>query len=748
MNLVKWFRKNNMKVMAVVIIIIMFGFIGGEFFRQLSYRRSGLHKAIAYFGQDGKITQYDIGTARQELQILESLRAEQILRSIPVPPFPQSRDFRALLLAELLFTDKAASPGMVSHIKRIIMVNNFRISDKQINDIYERSMPSDIYWLLLKKEADLAGIRAVKDNAGRILGSVMPQLFPGQTYSQGITTMVNRLGVSEDKILATFAELLSILEYAKAVCSNEAFTMQQIRHDVIIQAETVDVEFVRFDSSVFAEAEYQPTEQEISAHFNKYKQFFAGSVSEENPYGFGYKLPDRVRLEYIVLKLDDVAEIITPPAQEEVEEYYQKYREQFVEQIPSDPNDPNSPLTGRTKSYAEMAVFISKQLLQNKINSKTNGILQQAKGLTEAALQESDVEQTDLTSEDFAKLAGDYNATADQLSKEHNIKIYSGQTGLLSARDIEMDPNLAALYLEGYGYHPVQNPATVRLSKVVFAVDELKVSELGRFDVAKPRMHENIGPLKDVGGKIIALVRVIETQEAFEPEKVDYSFNINTLKVDTTDQSSADRIYSVREKVVEDLRKIAAMDTAKAKAEELKRLVARRGYDDAIEEFNKLYGQQNASSEDDPNTFKLQTFNNLQGVSNMSLQVLAVQSSGSPAARFLAEAGRRQRYMVEQLYSLIPADSNSLDTVPLVVEVKPEMSYYLIKRLSVKRIDQDEYEKGKSTHVFKEDFIQSQSAAAVHFNPENIVKRMNYRDAEDNTDTIDANAPVQTQETL
>ncbi len=29
MNLVKWFRKNNKKVMAVVVIVLMIGFIGG-----------------------------------------------------------------------------------------------------------------------------------------------------------------------------------------------------------------------------------------------------------------------------------------------------------------------------------------------------------------------------------------------------------------------------------------------------------------------------------------------------------------------------------------------------------------------------------------------------------------------------------------------------------------------------------------------------------------------------------------------
>ena len=38
MNLVKWLRKNNKKIMAVVVIVIMFGFIGGSALRQISRR--------------------------------------------------------------------------------------------------------------------------------------------------------------------------------------------------------------------------------------------------------------------------------------------------------------------------------------------------------------------------------------------------------------------------------------------------------------------------------------------------------------------------------------------------------------------------------------------------------------------------------------------------------------------------------------------------------------------------------------
>jgi hypothetical protein len=77
MHLVKWFRKNKTKVMAIVVIVILFGFVGGSYISQLGQRRRmGLHKAVARFADDRKITNYDRQLAQRELDILRMLRAE------------------------------------------------------------------------------------------------------------------------------------------------------------------------------------------------------------------------------------------------------------------------------------------------------------------------------------------------------------------------------------------------------------------------------------------------------------------------------------------------------------------------------------------------------------------------------------------------------------------------------------------------------------------------------------------------
>lgn len=778
MNLVKWFRKNRTKVMAVVVVVILFGFIGGGAFLQfLSRRGTGLHKTVAYFSDDRKITNNDIFLAREELKILEAAGVSGLLMNIGVPLF-QTPDFRALLLGELLFSQRGTSPGLVNVIKRTIRENNYRISDKQISDIYRPTVPSEIYWHCLKKETQLTGVRVSNEDTRRLLVNAIPKIpqFNGATYFQLIGSVVKRLDIPEEKILTTFGKLLAILEYAKISCSSEDITSSQIMQTVSWEWETIDVNFVKFDSAVFAETQSEPNQEEITEHFNKYQKFFAGTVSEENPYGFGYKLTDRVQLEYIACRLDDISTIATPPTHQEAEEYYRKNREQFTEQVLSDPNDPNSPLTERIKDYAEVAGIISKGLLQNKKNSKAKSIMDEAKTLTEAGLQDIDTEPGDISAEQFKQRAGDYEAAADQLSKKYEIEVYAGQTGLLGAADMQLEDYLGKLYIRSYGEN------FVGLTRIVFAVDELGLSELGPFDVPKPKMYENIGPARDILGRIIAVVRVIDAEKASEPESINQTFSVSKSIFEKEDEqtnqgdpnlppeedSETQDVYSVKEKVTEDLQRLAAMDVTKKKAGEFLDLVAKDGWESTIEKFNELYGQQGGQDESDPNVprdpnaikaldepFKLVNSTNLQRISRETIGRLAVRSEGNPGAPLFVNEAQKwlsvneakiEGQFIDRLYSLVPPDSNTVDALPLIMAFKPDMSYYCLKDIRIRRVVREEYEQMKPIQVYKEEHIQSQSMAAVHFSPENILKRLNFRWVGEEEQAADANAPAESEE--
>jgi hypothetical protein len=86
-----------------------------------------------------------------------------------------------------------------------------------------------------------------------------------------------------------------------------------------------------------------------------------------------------------------------------------------------------------------------------------------------------------------------------------------------------------------------------------------------------------------------------------------------------------------------------------------------------------------------------------------------------------------QRRFIDKLYSLVPQNSSTANNLPILMEFQPEMSFYVIKNILVKRLSLEDYEKNRTQLFFKEDESQSQSMAPVYFNPENILKRMNFR---------------------
>ena len=150
MSLVRWFRKNNTKIMAVVVIVLMFGFVGGSYLSYLGRRRSPLHRTVALFLDNRKITNYDIHNAQSELELLQSIRADDLLRA---------QDLPAIFLAELLFAGQRTSPELIRYVRSTIARNLYPISNQQLAAIYERPMPPSIYWILLKEEAKRLGKR-------------------------------------------------------------------------------------------------------------------------------------------------------------------------------------------------------------------------------------------------------------------------------------------------------------------------------------------------------------------------------------------------------------------------------------------------------------------------------------------------------------------------------------------------------------------------------------------------------------
>jgi len=129
----------------------------------------------------------------------------------------------------------------------------------------------------------------------------------------------------------------------------------------------------------------------------------------------------------------------------------------------------------------------------------------------------------------------------------------------------------------------------------------------------------------------------------------------------------------------------------------------------------------------------------------LQLNTLAVQAQSSASAKFFLNQAEIEGHFTDQLYSLIPADANTPDKLPAIVEFKPNMSFFCIKDLQVKRLWKEDFDKIRSVSFYRQDFTQFQSLAPVHFKPANILKRMRFEFAEEDKQRGDANEPAQSE---
>lgn len=723
MGLMRWFRKYNRKILAVAVSGLLLVWLTGSALRMTcGYAGPRPSKALVFFGQKGKITHQDLAQADAELSILTQLRADVILHG---------GDIHRFFLAELIFSEGRTSPQLITALRQLIRNQQLRISDEQILGLYNKSQTNEIYWHLLKKEAEAVGVTITRNSVENVLRQIIPRLFDGRSYAEVINGLIQR-GISEEQVLSAFGSLFSVIEYARIACSNEDLTSTEISQLVSDERQTLEAELVKFPAKIFADEQAQPTEGQIKEHFEKYKAYYPDQRTEENPYGFGYKLDDRVQLEYIVVRRDDVERIIAQPTQEEKEQYYLAHTSLFTERRRVDPNDPNSGLTEYTRTFGQVAGTITNLIVEERITGKAESLLARARQLAEANY--GDTEPAELTGEQLKDLAVDFVEVASQVSKENPITVYSGKTALLRPDDLLKDKNLAGLFLKGR--------MAVPLVQLAFSVGQPTSADLSLAGAAQPRLYQTIGPLSDLGGKIHALTRVVDTQPTGEPAGLDVIFKPAPASLGNSEVPDTNGI-SVRQQVTEDLKTLAAMQTARQRSEEFLSVAQKDGWEKAIDQFNQRYPR---TDPNEPNNFELTVWTDVSRPSAEAAEILAVQTRGLVGAYLYANKQNQDEMILEVLFRLVPPESNCPSQMPAVIEVRPDLGYYCIKNLLIKRIDRLQYDQAKGITTFRRDGLEAQSLGAVHFQPENILKRMNFRRAGKAQQRTEPNEPAATTE--
>jgi len=702
--------------MAIFVILIMIAFIMPTVLNQLAKPRTkGPEKAMWHFNKDKKISFNDIGQATRELSAMRQLYVDRFLLS--------QQDLRLILLGQLIFPESTRGAELSDELKSIIIRSRLSISPQRIDNFFEQAGGrAELFWILLKAEAKNAGCAVSPQRAGEILNILIPKITGDRIDAK---TLVRNAGqanqLTDDMVLGIFADIMAVASYARIVTDTEDVTEAQIAALTATANETINAEFIDFSNEKFIDKTGEPDETEIAEQFEKYKNYYPDTITEENPCGFGYKQGSAVAIEYMIVKLEDAKKLVTPPTEEEAEEAYQQNIERFTEQVKEDANDPNSKMIEKQKSYAEVAGDIKKALLAGKTRTKAVKILQDAIEQAQAGYESLNLETA--TVQQLREKTTDYADAAKKIAQQNNIKIYAGKTALLTAGQILTDRCLGSLMMRGQSKIPTD------LTRMAFAVEQLgdEAVKLGFFEPPKHKMYISIGPLTDSMGDIVAMVRVIETRNSMLPTDINFSYEKNLPLVFEEGRQQKEKAFVLKEKVKQDCRKLAAFQTAGQKANEFVELVKNKGWEEAIKKFNSLYPVKDGN--EGQKTFEIQKWNYRSRISKTDIEILKLSTSQSPKAERFVNQSEIGAKLTDKFYSLFKSNETQLENVPTIVEYRPQLACYIIKSLGRNLATTEEYEQGRQQIAYKEDYMMSQSMAFEYFMPDNILKRLNVRPA-------------------
>ncbi len=317
----RFIQRHGKKLLAVFSAFLMVSFAASG---MLTPRGGGRNPVVGRIGNE-KVRGQDVFIARQDWQMLTRLN-----------------DSRGRRLSQLL------GPQIEAEITR-----------------------QPIMFLLLQKEAEQLGVTVSQDSLQTMLTNT-----PGL-----ITTDPDR----NEQISRAVRNLLLVINGAQRAASVIKVTDPMIRHQLAQGQQSITLDLVDFTTAKYLEQAKAtaPTPEQLKAQFEKYGDTVPGEITDANPFGFGYKYPDRVKLQYIAVPKSDVRKIVEAsktPYEWEVDarKYYRQNQSQFKAEPTTQPKasfDLSAPSTqATTKPYDQVAQDLKNQLINDETERRMNAI--------------------------------------------------------------------------------------------------------------------------------------------------------------------------------------------------------------------------------------------------------------------------------------------------------------------------------------------------------------------------------------
>ena len=194
--------------------------------------------------------------------------------------------------------------------------------------------------------------------------------LPAQTISSPGLKAINQIYIADQ--FARQGNYGRARELAYASMGSQRISEPLIKHFLYERMATVEGKFLLIDSEDYIDPSHTPSEQELTELFEQYKENLPG---ESQPYGFGYHLPDRIKIEYMTIPIDQITERIDVD-EAEVLDYYETNQDQFKNQNNEEENT-QPPI----RPYQEVRQQIIDQLTRQKTEQLATKMVNSAQAI-------------------------------------------------------------------------------------------------------------------------------------------------------------------------------------------------------------------------------------------------------------------------------------------------------------------------------------------------------------------------------
>ena len=375
------FFRRNQKIVLVIMVLLMVAFLIPSALQSCG-QRGGQKRTIGYV-KDDKITNGMIQSAKNQVDLLD-----RFLRG-------QDESGRAISL--LMFDRFAAFHGGC---------------DGALG----------LGWVLLGHEANEMGVRVTEAQVDALLRQFG---LEGEAYRQRLVE-IQKTGASEKQFRGAVAAYLRIAGAFSVSRTTTPPSLTELRREFQDLVERIELAMVLLPAAKFTEDAPDPTEEQIQQLFDEHREAMPNVWTNRTKFGFGYRLPDRAHVAYLLVARRAVERAADPP-EDDMMEYWRLNRGKLMKVIkvpapppasrPAEPTTTTAPAPPKPAfvtrevpiaSYSEAMPQIREQLRRQTAQAKTFELLRIAKGLIEGFTDEADP---------YAKAADYMVTTAEELLK-------------------------------------------------------------------------------------------------------------------------------------------------------------------------------------------------------------------------------------------------------------------------------------------------------------------------------------------